>query len=435
MSPRPPNILYLHTHDTGRWIQPYGHAVPTPRLQELAEQGVTFRRAFSAAPTCSPSRAALLTGQSAHSSGMLGLAHMGFRLHDYRQHLVHTLKAHGYSTAMVGVQHVAPGPDEGDFIGYDEHLRSSGNRADAVAASAVEYLRREHHEPFFLSVGFVETHTLPTDGSTFGYPPDDERWVAPPPMMPDTAQTRSDMASFTASARVMDEGMGRVLDALDEAGVADETLVFVTTDHGVPLPGMKCSLSDLGTGVMLIMRGPGGFSGGRVCDALVSQIDLFPTLCEVVGAEVPPWVQGRSLLPVVRDGVEVNDAVFSEVTYHVSYEPQRAVRDQRWKYVRQFSDRGRPVLPNVDDSASKEYWVEQGWRERRVAQEQLYDVTFDPWEADNRVDDPSCSTVLESMRHRLDAWMSDTDDPLLRGPVPAPAGVRFSDPDSTSPDE
>lgn len=435
MSTRPPNVLYIHTHDTGRWVAPYGHAVPTPRLQSLAEEGVLFRRAFSAAPTCSPSRAALLTGQSAHSAGMFGLAHMGFRLNDYRQHLVHTLHDHGFTTAMVGVQHVAPGPDEGDVIGYHEHLRTDGIRADSVVPAAVEYLSRRHDVPFFLSVGLVETHTLAADGSTFGYPPDDDRWVAPPPMMPDTARTRSDMASFNASARVADAAVGAVLDALTANGLAQDTLVIVTTDHGVPLPRMKCSLSDLGTGVMLIVRGPGGFSGGQVCDALVSQIDLFPTVCEIVGVSIPPWVQGRSLLPAVRDGVEVNDAVFSEVTYHVSYEPQRAVRDQRWKYVRQFADRGRPVLPNVDDSPSKVYWVEQGWRDRRVAPEQLYDLVFDPWEADNLVHDPACATVLDSLRHRLDTWMTDTDDPLLRGPVPAPAGVHFPDPDLTSPDD
>lgn len=80
-----PNILYLHSHDTGRAIQPYGAPVATPRLQQLADQGILFRQAFCAAPTCSPSRAALVTGQSAHSSGILGLAHRGFALHDYRQ--------------------------------------------------------------------------------------------------------------------------------------------------------------------------------------------------------------------------------------------------------------------------------------------------------------------------------------------------------------
>src|SRR5438128_29326 len=89
-----PNILYLHSHDSGRYLQPYGHAVPTPSLKKLAAEGVLFRRAFSAAPTCSPSRAALLTGQYAHQSGMLGLAHRGFSLNDYRKHMWCTLR-HG----------------------------------------------------------------------------------------------------------------------------------------------------------------------------------------------------------------------------------------------------------------------------------------------------------------------------------------------------
>ena len=84
-----PNVLYIHSHDTGRYVQPYGHAIPTPAMQRLAEQGVLFRQAFSAAPTCSPSRAGLLTGQCAHSAGMIGLAHRGFSLHDYGRHIEH----------------------------------------------------------------------------------------------------------------------------------------------------------------------------------------------------------------------------------------------------------------------------------------------------------------------------------------------------------
>ena len=86
-----PNIVYMHSHDTGRHIEPYGHPVPAPNLMQLARKGVLFRKAFCAAPTCSPSRAALLTGQCAHSSGMIGLAHRGLALNDYSQHLVNTL--------------------------------------------------------------------------------------------------------------------------------------------------------------------------------------------------------------------------------------------------------------------------------------------------------------------------------------------------------
>lgn len=429
-----PNIIYLHTHDTGRMISPYGHAIATPRLQRFAEEGVVFRKAFSAAPTCSPSRAALLTGQAPHSAGMLGLAHMGFGIDDYGQHLVHILHGRGYDTAMVGVQHVAAGRDEGKTIGYGEQLPVTNARAAAIVPAAKEYIRREHDRPFFLSVGFVETHTLPTDGSTFGYPPEDARYAAPPPTMPDNPTTRADMASFAASARVMDTGMGEILDVLDEQGLAANTLVIITTDHGVALPGMKCTLSDFGTGVMLLMRGPGGFEGGKVNDALISQIDVYPTLCEVIGADVPHWVQGTSFLPVLDGHTEVNDAVFSEVTFHVSYEPQRAVRSHRWKYVRRFSARNRPVLPNVDDSPSKEFWVDEGWPTENVDTEELYDLVFDPCEGRNLVDDSRHSGVLAELRSRLLEWMRATKDPLLAGNVPTPEGFPYVHVDAISPE-
>lgn len=429
-----PHIVYLHTHDTGRMVSPYGHAVPTPRLQQLAEESVLFRQAFSAAPTCSPSRAGLLTGQAPHSAGMLGLAHMGWGLKDYRQHLVHPLHEAGYRSAMVGVQHVAPGPDEGDRIGYHEHLRAPGPRAHDVADAAVDFLGRTHEQPFFLSVGFVETHTLPTDGATFGYPARDDRYVAPPPTLPDTPQVRADVASFHAAADAFDTALGRVLDALDAHGLRESTIVLVTTDHGVALPGMKATLTDLGTGVMMLLRGP-GLPRGSVCDALVSQIDVVPTLCELIGIDVPAWVQGRSLLPVVRDGVEVNEAVFAEMTYHVAYEPARSVRTRRWRYTRRFGERRLPVLPNTDDSPSKDVWVEAGWRDRAVADEELFDLVLDPGERRNLAGDPALHDVLSQLRALLEDWMRRTEDPILSGPIAQPAGFPYVDADRTSPEE
>src|ERR1700752_5344130 len=126
-----PNIVYLHSHDTGRHIQPYGHQIPTPNLQRFAEQGVLFRQAFSAAPVCSPSRAALLTGEYSHSNGMLGLAHRGYGLADYDHHLVHTLRAGGYTSTLIGEQHVARDPGD---IGYDAILDGP------VAATAAAFL-------------------------------------------------------------------------------------------------------------------------------------------------------------------------------------------------------------------------------------------------------------------------------------------------------
>jgi len=314
---RHPNILYLHSHDTGRYIQSYGHAVPTPNIQRLAEEGVLFRQAFCTAPTCSPSRASLLTGLWAHSSGMIGLAHRGFSLNDYKQHLLHTLRKAGYYSALIGVQHIAPDPT---LIGYDQVVELENCRAEKAAPAAVDFLSHAPPRPFFLSVGFFETHRpFPPPG-----PKEDPRYCLPPHPLPDTPQTREDMAAFKASARILDQGMGAVLEALEAHGLAEDTLVICTTDHGLAFPGMKCKLTDHGIGVMLILRGSGGFTGGRVCDAMVSQVDLFPTLCELLEIERPAWLQGRSMMPLIRgETKQIHDEIFAEVTYHAAYEPQR----------------------------------------------------------------------------------------------------------------
>jgi N-sulfoglucosamine sulfohydrolase len=419
----PSNIVYLHSHDTGRYVQPYGQAVPTPNIQRLADQGLLFRQAFSAAPTCSGSRAVLLTGQWAHANGMIGLAHRGFRLRDYGHHLVHTLRQAGYWSGLVGEQHLSVDPED---LGYDAVGEVDSTHVESVVPATLEVLRsRPPDRPFFLSVGFFETHREFFESSSVR----DALYSSPPPNLPDTPEVRRDMASFKSSARSLDQGVGAVLNALDEQEVADDTLVVLTTDHGLPFPGAKASLLDRGIGVMLIIRGPGGFQGGRVTDALVSQIDIYPTLCEVAGIDPPPFVQGRSLLPIVRREVpEVNDEIFAELTFHAAYDPQRAIRTRRHKYIRLFGDKLEPVLPNIDEGPTKELLVAAGYGTRPRPRERLHDLLFDPMEADNVVDDPDYADVLADLRERMEEWMRQTDDPLLHGPVEPPEGAELNDP-------
>jgi N-sulfoglucosamine sulfohydrolase len=424
-----PNILYVHSHDTGRWVEPYGYPVQTPNIQKLAEEGVLFRKAFCAAPTCSGSRACLLTGQYAHSNGMVGLAHRGFPLNDYRQHIVHTLHDLGYWSGLIGEQHISKKPE---VIGYDEVIKIDTSHVDDVAPVAIDLLTKRLRQPFFLSVGFFETHREFFQPSS----PKKANYVLPPPNLPDTPEIRGDMAAYHASAHSLDVGIERVLDALDASGIAENTLVICTTDHGLAFPGAKATLYDRGLGVMLILRGPGGFTGGKATDALVSHIDLFPTICDLVGVEHPEYLQGRSLLPLVNgQAEEIRDAIFAEKTYHVAYEPERCVRTHRWKYIRRFGDRRTPVLPNTDDGPSKDLLLANGWAERTIPHEQLYDLVFDPNEGCNLADDPTLSAVLDEMRGSLDAWMRETEDPLLDGPVSAPPGAELNDPDQVSPDE
>ena len=293
----PPNIVYLHSHDTGRYVQPYGHQIPTPNIQRLADQGLLFRQAFCAAPTCSGSRACLLTGQWAHVNGMTGLAHRGWKLVDYGRHIVHPLREAGYWSALIGEQHVSTDPT---MLGYDHVVDIGTTKVHAIAPAALQLLRSGPPQPFFLSIGFFETHREFFEPSSVR----DALYGAPPGQLPDTAATRTDMAAFKASARSLDQGVGAVLHGLDEAGLADDTLVVLTTDHGLPFPGAKATLSDRGLGVMLIIRGPGGFHGGHVTDALTSHVDLYPTLLELAGAPIPDGGHGKSLLPLARREVE-----------------------------------------------------------------------------------------------------------------------------------
>lgn len=429
-----PNIVYIHSHDSGRHLEPYEGGVPTPAIARLAREGVLFHKAFSGAPICSPSRAAMLTGQPAHASGMLGLAHRGFSLNDPRQLLFRYLQNYGYQSILTGMQHVAADPNT---LGYDRNLcqRSANghwlSEASIVAPVAERFLDSRPKQPFFLDVGFFETHR------DYPSPTAQDRAAvrSVPGPVPDTPETREDYAAFGASARQLDEGVGRVLEALRRNGYDRNTLLVFTTDHGIAFPRMKCNLTDDGTGVSLILKGP-GIAPGQETDVMVSQIDLFPTLCAYLNIPAPSWLTGKSFLPVLSGSkTEIHEAVFSEVTYHAAYEPMRSIRTSRWKYIRRFGGRARPVLPNCDDSPSKTVWLDAGWKNQTLPEEALYDLMFDPTEHDNQILNPAHAEVVRDLRHRLDRWMRQTRDPLLKGAVAAPAGAVVNLVDGVSPGE
>jgi N-sulfoglucosamine sulfohydrolase len=300
-----------------------------------------------------------------------------------------------------------------------------------VAPLTIQALREAPPRPWFMSVGFFETHrdfSAPTSVR-------DTLYSQPPANLPDTPATRRDMAAFKASARSLDQGIGAVLHALHDYGLVEDTLVICTTDHGIAFPGSKATLSDRGTGVMMIVRGP-GFTGGKVIDAPVSHLDVYPTLCDVSGAEPPSWLQGTSLMPLVRGEVEsLHDAIFTETTYHAAYQPHRAIRTERWKYIRRFDEYPHPVLANCDDSDTKDLLVEAGWGMEEVPEEQLYDLVLDPQEGRNVAADPKNAAVVAELRERLEEWMRETEDPLLEGPVAPPEGAIVSEQWQVSPDD
>jgi N-sulfoglucosamine sulfohydrolase len=418
-----PNIVLIHSHDTGRYIGAYGYAVETPNLDRLAHEGTLFRQAFSAAPTCSPSRAALLTGRYPHEVGMFGSAKRGFTMARTDMHLVRTLKEAGYITALAGVEGTAPDGESGE---YDEVLGPAENAHETAGAFV-----RGASQPFFVSVGFQEAHRP--------YPQmDDEGPVRlhPPPHLPLTSETVVDMLGFAASLAEMDRKVGEVLRAVDESGRRGDTLVIYTTDHGPAFPGMKATLRDLGLGVALILHGPGGFACGRGIDDMASHLDIFPTLCEAAGVPAPPGLRGTSLVPLAEGRGAGRTELAAEQTYHAAYEPQRCIRTVRYKYIRRFEPYTHPVVCNIDDGPSKDVWLRAGWLDHRgEEEEELYDLIFDAGEMRNLIHSPDHPAVLAEMRRRLGRWMHDTGDPLRLGPIPAPPGADILRPDAASPDE
>ncbi len=424
-------VIYINCHDAGRLIQPYGHPVSTPNLQRFAEESVFFRNAHSVAPTCSPSRAALATGGYPHQVGMLGLAHRGFALNNYSEHLAGRLAGQGYYRVLCGYEHVGAMERNDVEKLYNVHLKgepedsrplSYGDKDRMVATKAARVIeeRADLERPFYLECAFFYPHRpFPNvePDSMVGEPP-------PPFYLPDTERTREDMRAYAEAMRQSDECFGIVLDALRKTGLDRRAIIIVTTDHGPAFPWAKCNLNDQGTGVMLMMRLPEVADPVQV-DALVSQLDILPTIYDVLGLPQDERFEGVSLRPLINGETDkLHDEVFSEVTYHAAYEPMRSVRTNRYRYVKRFAtDWDHPVMPNIDEGPSREELLSAGIRDMRVEMEALYDLDFDPGERRNLIDDTLYEPVAVDLKLRLRQWMERTDDPLLLGDVALPEGA------------
>ena len=433
------NILYIHTHDSGRFLKPYGFNVPTDYLLEFAKDAVVFRKAFCGAPTCSPSRSVLLTGMYAHNNGMLGLAHRGFKINDYSKHLASYLKNYDYETVLSGVQHEAD-----SWLNFDKAAKIIGYSCDITtvpekkneeelvywdrnnAGEAAGYIKNaaKTNKKFFMSFGMFSTHRKYPVISENKTDPD---YVELPPRTYDNENNRADTAKYMDSAKMADDCIKTVIEALKDSGLYDETIIIFTTDHGVANPFDKCFLNDSGIGVALIIRDPKQEKQGRVIDAMVSHIDIFPTLCELTGVEKPEWLQGKSLVPLLYENKKVREEIYAEINYHTSYEPARCVRNERYKYIKYFDKTyDKYNYSNMDDSKVKEFLTENGLLDMKKEMEILYDLYFDPGENNNVAGKAEYSDVLAQMRGKLESWQTETGDPVLLGEIEAPEGAKIN---------
>jgi N-sulfoglucosamine sulfohydrolase len=420
-----PNLLFINWHDTGRHFGCLGiDSVNSPRIDQLASEGVLFEQCFAAATLCSPSRGAMLTGRYPQSNGLMHLCHGNFDWHFNAdvQHLAQLLGARGYYTCLHGFQHEAPHPDV-VRLGFHDLCNEKPvppiypvPPCDVIAEGAAAFLRGDaaRRRPFYLQLGFFETHRPYEFG---GIEPDDSKGVCVPPYAVDNEAARADFARLQGAIRKADHNVGIVLDALRQSGLEDNTIVVFTVDHGVAVPSAKTTMYDPGLGVILAMRWPaGGISGGRRSQRLVSNVDIVPTLFDLLGLAKPENFDGISFVGEFdgHDGPAPRTHVFSML--HMGL--QRAVRSERYKLIRYFEKRQEVKRPADLSLSGSAHEGQNGMV--NLDRIQLFDLAADLLELHNLADDPAHADVRAELDGQLWHWMEAVDDPLLKGPTPPP---------------
>lgn len=415
------NLVMIDCHDLGQHLGCYGwDGVPSPNLDRIAAAGVRFENSFCTAPQCCPSRAALYTGRYPHANGMFGLAHPPFnwRMHDDEVHLARLFQQAGYQTAQIGMQHVTTQAVEHiERLGFD-HVEMT-DEAPAVAERVVAFLERVETRPFFLNIGFTEPHR--DAAGYFGQaPPDDSRGVSLPPYIPDTPEARIEFAQLQGVIGKMDAAVGVIWEALQANDLLGETWLVFTTDHGIAMPRAKTTMYDPGIETALIMVGESfGLTGGRVVTEMISNVDVVPTLLEGLGVPGPDSLHGRSFWSLLMGGdYTPNLQIFAEKTFHTAYEPQRAIRTERYKLIWNAEVDIINVAADIQHSPIFPQMIDELTQERPPFE--LYDLQADPVERENLAGRAAYAEVERDLRQRLLHWMKTTDDPLLQGPIASP---------------
>jgi arylsulfatase A-like enzyme len=332
-------------------------------------------------------------------------------------HAARRLREAGYETTLIGVQHVTH-RQKTQALGYD-HI-SPIEPAPRLAETARKFFanRVRPDTPFYLEIGFFEPHRPYNWGDTT---PDKSKGVNLPPYIPNAPESDTDFAALQGMIRSMDEAVGVILAALAKAGLAEDTLVVFTTDHGLAMPRAKCTLYDPGISTALLVRWPAqGISGGRRYAELISHVDILPTLLEAVGLPVPGNLHGQSFWPLLQGRpYEPNQEVFAEKSYHTAYEPMRAIRTQRHKVILNFEVGLKFDVPgDICQSPIYPLIIDQLIGERDYIE--LYDLENDPTETVNLAGRPEVAGLEQTLLRRLRQWMAQTNDPLLHGSLVSP---------------
>jgi arylsulfatase A-like enzyme len=415
-APRPSFLIILPDQLRAQALGCMGNPdIRTPHMDALAKEGLLFRNSFANSPVCCPARAVLLTGRYAHANGMMA---NDLRLRDSEVTIAEILRDQGYRTGFIGKWHLDGGPRLPGFVppgprrqGFDfwaanecshDHFRPQYFRdtdqpivakkfeAEVWTDEAIDFLRRSRSRPFFLVVsmgpphdpyGAPEEFMKMYDPLTMKMRPN---WVVGTP-----SGGRQENAAYAAAVTAVDDQIGRLSAALREFGLEQDTLLLVTSDHGDMLGSHGRRLKRLpyeeSIRVPGIVRYPRSVQPGRVTDAILTHVDLAPTMLSLAGFPIPSTMQGNNL---------------SAVILGEDHGPASA-------YFQQF-------LPYLSDH------VKEGWRAVRTSRYLfartetapwlLYDLETDPYQLHNLVDDRSSVRLLAELEAVLSSWMEKTGD-------------------------
>jgi len=439
-----PNVVLIVSDDHGReTLGCYGNpAIKTPNLDGLAAEGVRFTNAFCTSASCSASRSVILSGMYNHANGQYGHQHSyhHFISFDKIKTLPVVLTEAGYRTGRIGKYHVAP-----EYV-YQFDVALPGNsRSPVQMADNCRDFISSSRQPFFLYFCTSDPHRgggvakdLPGRPDRFGnrakggYPgikevTYDPKDVIVPPFLPDIPECRAELAQYYQAASRVDQGVGRLLDVLKEAGQYDNTLIIYISDNGVAFPGAKTTLYEPGMNLPCIVRRPGQRKKGIRCDALINYADLAPTICDFAGAlSGQNTFQGRSFKPVLeQEHPKGWDVTYASHTFHeiTMYYPMRVVRERKYKLIWN-------IAHGLDYPFASDLWASSTWqatlRDKRKyygkrtveaylhrPEFELYDLENDPHEVNNLTDNPQYSEVLEELKAKLKTFQKRTKDPWI----------------------
>jgi N-sulfoglucosamine sulfohydrolase len=424
------NVLLLIADDWSPLAGCYGSpVVETPNVDALAKRATRFNHAFCTTPSCAASRANILTGHYSHTHGQYGHSHSIHNFHTglHMPSIPKTLTDAGFATGIIGKMHVQPAavyPWTHDL----QQVEGGSRNVQGMAQRAREFFADTGDKPFYLHMGFSDPHR------DFGnrqapYPDYEEVMYDPgqvpvPDFLPDHAEVRQEIAEYYQSISRLDAGYGMAIRALEEAGRADDTMIIVMSDHGMPFPGAKGSSFDSGHHCPLLIARPG--ASEVESDALVNWSNIAPTVYDWCGTETPKGLPERSLLPTLDQAYTTGwDETFFSHTFHevVNYYPYRVLRGRKYKYVRN-------LYPELTTPLPSDLWASPTWQAvldegiemmggrptdafLHQAGEALFDMENDPVEAHNLIDDPNLQDVAEVMRQRVRRFRVETKDPWV----------------------